>query len=449
MLAKERGDCKKEPTTDRLTGDFMLMRTRWVISSVLLVTVCSFFVTGCFDGQELEEQAFLVTMGVDQVAPGTIALTARVAVPSKLTGSSGGGGGAGGGGDFQSGTPLVTATGKTLHEALSMMNVGVERKINLSHLSAILFSDKVARSGVLPYLRTLVRYREFRRTLYVFVSKGSVSELFLKDKPVLETSATRTIEDQHELSQTYGLAPSVQIHEFINALETPHDDPIAPLWSLNEQVGKEKKKQSGSSKNLRGAIVSFTPGDINRTGGNPIECVGTAVFRGDRMIGELSGDETRYLQLLSGSLQQFILTLPSAKGGKNLVSLGIRNQQPMKVKILFRNGHPKLVITQAFEAELLGDQSAMSFTLDSKHHTIEQVAAKIIQSKEAALITKMYKKMQTNPFHFFDAARNQFATFQQYEAYPWHKQLKNVNLVVNTSVSLRRLGTQIAPLKAR
>lgn len=387
-------------------------------------------------------------MGVDQVAPGTIVLTARVAVPSKLTGSSGGSG-AGGGGDFQSGTPLVTATGQTVHEALSMMNVGVERKINLSHLSAILFSEKIARKGVLPYLRTLVRYREFRRTLYVFVTKGSVSELFLKDKPVLETSATRAIEDQHELSRMYGLAPSVQIHEFINAFETPHDDPVAPLWSLNEQVGQEKKKQSGSAKNLRGAKVSFEPGDINRSGGNPIECVGTAVFRGDRMIGELSGDETRYLQLLSGSLQQFILTLPSATGAKNLVSLGIRNQEPMKVKILLRNGHPKVAITQTFEAELLGDQSATSFTTDGNHHYLEQVSAKVIQRKEVALISKVFKQMQADPFRFFDAARNEFSTFQQYEAYPWHKKLKGASIVVNTSVSLRRLGTQIAPLQAK
>ena len=425
-----------------------MRKTRVVLVS-LLVALSSFFVTGCFDRMELEEQAFLVTMGIDQIAPGVIALTARVAVPSKLTGSSGGSSGGGGSGDFQSGTPLVTATGKTIHEALAMMNVGIERKINLSHLSAVMFSEKVAKSGVLPYLRTFVRYREFRRTLYVFVTKGSVSELFLKDRPVLETSATRAIEDQRALSQTYGLAPSVQLHQFINALQTPHDDPVAPLLSMNEQVSKEKKKQAGSSKNLQGAQVSFTPGSINRSGGNPIECVGTAVFRGDRMVGVLSGDETRYLQLLSKALQQFVLTVPAKAHSKSLVSLGIRNEEPMKVVINLQGRHPKLAVSQAFEAELLGDQSAISFTSAKNHLELERLASGLITKNEVALINKVYRTMQADPFHFFDQARGQFKTLQAFQAYPWHKELKNVFITVHTSVSIRRMGTQIAPLVGR
>ncbi|MCY0892906.1 MAG: Ger(x)C family spore germination protein [Acidibacillus sp.] len=416
---------------------------KWV-GFVTTFLVGSILLTGCYDRAELEEQAFLVTMGIDKQKKGNdLVVTGRVAVPSKLSGSSSGGGG--GGGDFLSTTPVVSATGKSIHEAFDVMNAGVERTINLSHLSAIMFGERAARQGILPYMRALVRYREFRRTLYLYVVKGSLGELFLHDKPVLETSATRVIEDLQESSQRTGFAPSIQVHELMNALEMPNVDPVLPVLSENEQVAKESKKTSGSTDDLRENSATTEPGHLNRAGGNPIECVGTAVFRNDRMVLILDGEHSRYMQLLSGRLHRALVVVDSPIGVKSAVSLMLHDAQPEKVSLSLSGKKKTLDITQVFEGTLIGDQTNASYVNPAARHLLEQKIAADLSRQELALIKEMYTRYDVDPFEFFRYARGQFPTFDAMENYDWHKQLPKIVTRLHVKVIVRRLGTQLDP----
>ncbi|MCY0877014.1 MAG: Ger(x)C family spore germination protein [Firmicutes bacterium] len=405
-------------------------------------------VTGCFDRSELEEQAFLVTMMIDQKkAQGPITVTARVAVPSKLSGSSGGSGGGGGGSSgADSGTPVVTASGRTLHEAIGLMNTGVERTINLSHIAGVIFGEHAARLGLLSYVRPLVRFREFRRTLYLFVADGSVGDVILKDKPVLETSVTRVIEDLHQTSERTGYAPSVQMHEFLGNLETPNEDPVLPILSYNKQVGSESQKSAGSPKHLKtDNVAGASPGTINRAGGNPVECVGTAVFRGDRMVGRLDGEETRYLQLLNGHSQRMVVILAAPLGPPGYLSLGVRYAEPAHIKVSVHQNPPTILISQSFETELLGDETAQSYVDNASKSTLEHALADYIAKREALVIHKVFVEMGADPFHFFAYARGQFPTYAAMSAYDWRKHLPDVKVTIKTEATLRRMGTQLSP----
>lgn len=421
------------------------MRFRNALLACALVVACS-SLSGCYDRTELEEQAFLVSLGIDLAPKGLIQLTARLAVPSKLSGSGNGGsgsGGAGGSTDSQSGTPLVSASGRTIPEAVSNMNTGIERMINLSHLSAIIFSESAAKKGLLPYLRTLVRYREFRRTLYVFVAKGELGKVFREDKPVLETSVTRMIEDLHESSRRTGYAPSVQMHQFLGSLETPNEDPIMPILAVNAQVASESETGGGSPR-LKTHAMDLTPGRVGRSGANPVECVGTAVFRGDRLVGMLDGSESRYLQLLMGSLQRTVISVKTP-GAKGYLSLAVRYAEPLTVRLQLTGRAPRLHIMQSFEAELIGDQAAETFTAQAERKNVERALAARIKRDELRLLEKVYRDMRAEPFHYFSYARGSFPTFAAMRRYDWHSRLPLVQVTVDTESNLRRLGLQLNP----
>ncbi len=421
-----------------------MKRKKWHFY-IFLCIFGSLFITGCYDRAELEEQAFLVTMGIDkQVKGGNVIVAGRIAVPSKLSGSSGGSG-SGASGDFLTNTPVVSATGKSMHEAFNVMNSGVERSLNLSHLSAIMFGERAARQGVLPYMRALVRYREFRRTLYLYVVKGSLGDIFVHDKPVLESSATRVIEDLQESSTRTGYAPSVQVHTFMNALEMPNTDPVLPVLSDNKQVDKESKKTSGSTDYLREKSETTEPGHMNRAGGNPIECVGTAVFRGDRMKVILDGEHSRYLQLLSGNLHRALVVVSSPVGTAAPVTLMVHDAQPQDVHVNLSGKHPIITITQVFEASLLGDQTNASFLSLAARERLEQQAEAAMSKEENLLIHDMYGRYDVDPFGYFQYARGQFPTYDAMKRYDWHQQLPNVQTRLHIKVIIRRLGTQLDP----
>ena len=400
--------------------------------------------TGCFDSAELEEQAFLVTLGVDRSAGGLTVAAARVAVPSKLSGTGDSGTGSGGG-DTRSGTPVVSASGRTLHEALALMNTGIERSINLSHLSAVIFGEDAARSGLLPYLSTLVRYREFRRTLYMFVAREPLSGVFTKDAPVLETSITRTIEDLHASSRRTGFAPSVQMHQFLGSIETPNEDPAAPILAVNRTVRRERKGTSGSISHLKADTLDYRPGSIDRAGGNPVECVGTAVFRGDRMVGELNGDESRYLQILTGELTRTTITLPAPRAPGSFLALSVRYAEPLMVQLDVHGRTPRLRIAQSFEADLMGDQAGAALSAFSNRRLIERALADTIKRAEGALIRKVFRRYRADPFRFFAYARGEFPTYEAMRAYRWHALLPRAQVEIDTEANLRRLGIQLNP----
>ena len=405
----------------------------------LLTGVAACALTGCFDRAELEEQAFLVTLGVDRVGHNLTMLTARVAVPSKLSGTSGSGSSAGGG---EGGTPVVSATGRNMNEALLLMNAGIERSINLSHLSAVVFGERASKDGLLPYLRTLVRYREFRRTLYLFVARGNLSAVFDKDKPELEMSLTRYVEDLNSLGARTGIAPSTQVHQFLGDLEASHLDPVAPILALNRQVAKEKKKTTGSSSHLNGRTVSYQAGRIDRAGGNPVECIGTAVFRNDRMVGQFDGRETRYMRLLDRSLQRMMVVIPARGGG--YLSLDVRYARPLDVRLIL-GARPLLQIRQSFEAELMGDQSAESFASHEERVRLEQMLARHIAAGEEKVIRKAFVQYGADPFGFFSYARGNFPDYGAMERYDWHAALKKTRVVISATANLRRLGVQLSP----
>lgn len=402
----------------------MRLRVIWW-AGVLLTALLT---TGCYDRTELEEEAFVLLLGFDTPKPGIIKVVARVAVPSKLA-SSGGQGGSSGGGGFDEGTPLLTARGHTVHEALSLMNTGMERSINLSHLSAIVFSEKVAKAGLSPYLRTLTRYREFRRNHYLYVSHGDLEKLLQAEKPLFEKSPTRYIEDLQKTNRSLGYAPSVQVEQFLNSLFSPATDPILPVLAENPQ--KEDAK------------MSFLAGSVSRTGGNPVECVGTAIFQKDRMVGLLDGQETRYLLFLNGDIRHFVLSVPSSLRKGSYLSVGVRLSKPATRVLQLRSSQPKLSITQYVEAELLANQSRDSYFDKSQRLQLEHLLEHELSMREEKLINKLLHKKNVAPLSFIEGMRAQFPTYPDYETFPWRNVLKKTAVDVNVKVVLRRLGSQL------
>ena len=186
------------------------------------------------------------------------------------------------------------------------------------------------------------------------------------------------------------------------------------------------------------------PGEVNRSGGNPVEDVGTAVFRGDKMVDLLTGEQTRSLQLLSGSAGRLILSVPSPIHKGAHVSLALRYGKPLHVRLTLRP-HPVLTIKQSFEAELLGDESNGNFVPPANRRKLASALGAMIHEREMLLIQRLFSQDRADPFHFFRYARDQFPTNQALLAYNWHKQLPTVKVLLSVETNVRRLGTQLAP----
>ncbi|MCL6548778.1 MAG: Ger(x)C family spore germination protein, partial [Alicyclobacillus sp.] len=424
-----------------------LERTLLSRRALLAMSVgCSLFLGGCFDRQELEEQAFVTSLAIDQAPGGLIDCTMRIALPkNQATGAGGGGGGGGGGGQTpMAGTAPFTFRARTVTEAFRIANSSIERTLTLSHLSNLIFGEDLARAGLATQMDSLIRFREFRRTVYVKVSRGPARDILMQDKPVLEPSTDRMGDAVANVSRRSGLIPSSShLHDLVLALENPHEAPVLPLIAVNPRVQEDPKGEQPPGT----TAVSYQAGRVTRAGGNPVEWSGAGVFRGDRLVGFLNGDEVTQLRLLNGTLPATKMEFRDPVRPANLVGLWIREEHDPHYTV--RLGNPlRIQVHIPLDADLIDVESGVDYTRPALRRKLEHSVAEQVANDARQLMLKLFHQYQADCIPVSRHARRLFATHNAFVRYPWEQRLKQAEVVVTSEVHLRRFGVQRTPFPA-
>lgn len=454
--------------------------------NMLLTLIIPFSLTGCYDRTELEEMAFVVSLGFDRAPGNLIDVTARVAVPSQAAGQGGGAGAAGGGGGGKEesigGATPITVRASSLGEAMTLLNASVERRITLAHLSSVLIGDSIAREGLLPYIRPLTRFREVRRTINVFIVQGNVRKAMALNKPLLERSVTRFTQQLERVGRNTSLIRPTELHGFLIPMETPAEDPVAPIITINPKAQKAEKSGGGdksggvesgggdksgggesggdksgggdsdgdkSSSKLKDTKVTFEPGQIARIGGNPLEFIGTAVFQYDRMVDTLDGIDTRMLLCARGELQRTVMDFPDPVEKGKSVSLEIRYAKQPVVTVDLNAQPIRVKVREELEAEINGVQSGVDYTKQQNMQRLERSVSDILQKRQIALMNRVYHEHQCDPFGALQKTRKDFATIQELNRYDFRDRLRDAAVDVDVDFHIRRTGVILAPLEPK
>ena len=142
-----------------------------------LVFTMLFFQAGCWDRREPGFLGVVTAVAFD-FDPQTdlLKVIAQVANPLGI-GSGESGGQSGGGGGGKNLFWVVEASGQTIYEAIKRTEQITSRKLLWSHLEAVLFSEEMAREGLLPVLDYIDRERQARLIARPFVEQGDMRQL--------------------------------------------------------------------------------------------------------------------------------------------------------------------------------------------------------------------------------------------------------------------------------
>lgn len=247
---------------------------------------------GCWSAKEINELAFVMSIGIDALPDSSELFFAfRVANPTALAGGESGG--AVGAAQGQSPTFPVGVRSSSLAEALDIFRTQVPRRPFLSHIQGIFIGEDLAKQGVAGILDALGRYSEIRRTIEIMVvADGPVADVFLKPKPTLVTPSGISFDGllHHVLESGHG--PVVPIGEFDKMVGSARQDAMATVVKLSPDMESWGEERSS-------AVAALTQ----------LRIAGTALFRGDRLVGYLDVHETVALLLLRGELTRANVTL--------------------------------------------------------------------------------------------------------------------------------------------
>ena len=396
----------------------------------LYLTFALLILPGCWGYKEVDESAFILALGVDKGEENLLNLTAQIAVPKNI---AGGGEGGGGGGGAES-TMIVSVETPTILAGLDLLGSFVERRPSLKHTKVIVFSGELAREDMGKYLAPLVRYRQFRRNTFIVISRGKAKELVKNTQPIMEDTPAKYIELLMGASRYTGLFPiSSQVHWFYNAAKSETRQPVAILAAVasNKQDKETKRRQSAGS---------YVAGDIPREGGNKIDHMGTAVFRGGRMVGELNGDQTIAMEMIRGNFEEGIFSVPDPNVSEKYILLEAHAERKPVTQISLAGEVPVINVEVPLDAEFLSIQSNIAYERPEAIVEVETAFAQLLERDADKLIRKTQEEFQSDVFGFGEEAKKKFLTWDDWEQYDWLKVYPQVDINVSFNINIRRIG---------
>lgn len=380
------------------------------IALLLKIMICVFLIlsiTGCWNSRELDKFAIVMGVGFDKPKEsGKVQLTAQIVKPGELKAPKK----EGGGGDNAYWN--IKSTGDTVFSAVRGFTHESSRKLYWPHNQVLIFSRNIAEEGVQKYIDFFVRDHETRRTVWVLVAKDKAGEI-LEVKPELEKIPALSIANLCEAQLATSQSSTVKLQEFITRLMSKITAPVAPFIEVSGE-GKEKK-----------VLVS-----------------GTAVFKKDKLAGQLDKTETRGLLWVIGEVKSGIIDVDCPDGDGKVALEIIRASSKITPEIKDGRVHIKVEIK---EEGNLGCQSCPEdLTLPPKVASLEKEKQAAIRSEVMAALKKA-RKFNTDIFGFGDAVHQKYRKEWKDLESRWDEVFPNIEVEVIVDARLRRPGTISKP----
>lgn len=395
--------------------------------------------TACYDALEVDDWAYVYTMGVDK----GISNKLRITVQLPTMKSSGGGIDGGGQSSTGSGNKdfvVISLDCPTFYTGVNMINSSLSRKINYSHSKYFVVSEDIAKEGMGNLMSAFVRDRQIRRTMHMIVVKGKARDFIKEINPVLGTALSKTQEGMMNMEKVNGFFDDNDLGSFIDDIKSHKIQPVSVLAAINDFSNYKKEGQPTDEIKSAG---DYYAGELPRSDGNKTEYLGTAIFNGGKMVGEFNGDETRALLMIKGEYETGSYVIHDPYNSKLLDTIIVNQQKKPDTKIDFKKeGKPDIEVKIFLEGEIQALQSTVNYESMEYKPILENKVETFLKEQIDKSISKALA-LNSDVFGFGEKASMKFLTIQDWEEYKWLEKFKDSSIKTEVQFVIRRTGTLI------
>jgi len=413
----------------------------------LLLTICiliSITFTACYDAREVDDEVYALMVGIDKGSTNNIRLT--IQYPTYKTGGGGNEGqdknkGGMGNSNETAGANIHTIEARSPLEALDMYGMAISRRVSLTHLKNIVISEELAREGIQEYLAPMARYRETRRIVDIAVVKGKAQEYIKENEPTIGESLSKSIELMAAQAGNTSYFPRVTFFDFYRGMLSTYSQSYTMYTGTNEfeYLTEDQAPIEAATEGDDG----FIPGTVPRSGVAKNEFVGTALFSGDKMVGYLNSEETRYFLMIVGKFKRGIIEIKDLNAPDKVIPMDFRLSRKPVVKASFEKGKPVIDLRLELEADIGAIPSRFNYEDKENVEKLNAYAEKYIQEKVTNVIAKVKNQYRTDVFGFGKKVAGYFFTIQEWEKYDWLKHFPESKVNIKVNVNIRRTGLMI------
>ncbi|CRK83272.1 Ger(x)C family spore germination protein [Neobacillus massiliamazoniensis] len=391
----------------------ILVRFTKTFTLLFFLGAC-FLLSACWDRREVNDTALVLSASIDKAKGKNIELTTQILIPRAVSSGQQGGGGGGGG------SPEVTtrsAIGENMTDAASKLQLKLSRKIFWGHCATYIIGKNLAKAGgIHKQIDFLLRHPEPRERAYLYVSDGKAEE-FLKIMPT-KTAYIEPYEGEALRKLTeMRIGTIVTVKDFEQMLTGDAEAAILPLIGKVPSIAGQKEDM----------ITSIT---------------GSAIFKKDKMVGQIATDVTRGLMWLRNEIEVTSVTV-SPKKGDTLTLDPIRE----KTKLLptIKNGKWNILAKITSEGTIVQNGSNLDIMNPNITKRIEKALEKDIKQRINLSLTQVKKGMNVDVFGFADAFHRKYPKEWKKEKDHWDEILTQVDVKIDIKTKVLRPGLTTTP----
>ena len=380
---------------------------RKAILIVLLAAIC--LLGGCGSSAQVEDQAYVIAMGIDRTDDGGIELSVQI---PKISGGQDSSGSSASSGSY---LPL-SITAPDYEQAMERLSWAVPRVMNLTQLEMIVISRDLAEDTAFrELLRQIAGTGHIFAAADVVICEGDAKAFIEALRPVLGTRLSADLQAGLDHYRSIGIIPDCSLASLYYLSNSVYGDPMA-AYAILEKSDKTKNEAQQASSSLAGSISS-----LSESHESEIEprYLGAAVFSSGAYCGILDGRQTILANLITNSLDSFRYIC----GGESMEFSQIgdtkirvdTHAEPAKISIGIR--------LSIEEHEDIPDEQIMRETL------IQDMLATINAARA----------MNADPFGFAEAAAGNFLTLEDWINYDWKRHYQDAQIEIKLRFS--RTGT--------
>ena len=383
-----------------------------IVAAAMLLISFSVFLSGCWDRHELDKLAILSGGGFDiDPETGELLVTYQTIIPSKVKSSTAGSSGEQAGRGISPAVQLDHLKGRTWLEALGAYATQGNRTLFFPHNQVDIIGKEMAKQGVYPIIEHILRFPQSRPNRLFFVAQDKASDI-LAASDGMDVIQGRGIAGEVKLSAEFSKYPAITVLEFANRLMSKTTAPILPIINIFEETGPDGKK--------------FNKGRIT----------GTAVFKGDRMFGELNEQESRGLLWVTDEIKKGFV-VADAPDGSGKVSLEI-TQATSKIIPELTDGKITINVEIEEQADLTEYNGSKNLD-DVLLKQIEEHQADAIQKEIMAAISKSFA-LNADVFGFGEAVHREYKKEWQDIASRWDVIYPSINVAIKVKTHVNETG---------
>lgn len=403
---------------------------KWITTLMFIVIGVS-SLTGCWDKRELDRKAYVIGIGLDKdEQQGKIMVTYLIANPEVGSQQSGGG-------TNEPTQEILSLTGSDFISSRNTANAVITREISYDLLRVIIVSEEFAKDpDFIRWIYSATKDREIKRSTHLIVTKEKAKTFINKNKPKLETRPHKYFEFIMQRGIDTGLIPDADLNNYYRVTESDADLFLA-IYATTE---------TDNSNPANGADDNFLAGEAKMQGlTNDPQFIGSAVFKEGKMIGKITGEQTRISTILDDTqnFKDILTVFPDPFNERYQISVRMFKNEENKIKMNLENGRPKIDITIPLFIDVLSDPSMINYAKNKdKVAKLKQSLTKDIESKIKKFIDWSKEEYKGEMFHWSLAARKEFSTLREFRDFNWMKSYPNAEVEVKVDIRFGEFGRQ-------